>query len=103
MSIISVFEYSNDSAARESRVRRVARRKGYTLRKSRARNVFQDRGGYQLLDRDRWCIVLGPQFETSLEQVEAWLSTADEALMHEQIASLWWNGDDDAQQQEPTR
>jgi hypothetical protein len=76
MSIISVFEYSNDPAARESRARHLARRKGYTLRKSRARNVFRrmdDRGGYMLLDTERWCIVLGPQFEVSLDQVEAWL------------------------------
>jgi hypothetical protein len=73
----SIFEYSDDPAARESRVRRLARRKGYTLRKSRARNVFQrmdDRGGYMLLDTERWCIVLGPQFEVSLDQVEVWLS-----------------------------
>ena len=74
---MSMTEYSDDPAARESRVRHLARRNGYTLRKSRARNVFRrmdDRGGYMLLEAERWRVVLGPQFEASLDQVEAWLS-----------------------------
>jgi hypothetical protein len=72
---MSMASVSNALAARESRARRLARRKGYTLRKSRARNAFHDRSGYQLLDSDRWCIVLGPQLETSLDRVEAWLAS----------------------------
>ena len=63
---------------RESRVRRLAKRKGYHLSKSRQRDPEGSIAGYLILDPDTNACVAGGRdwFEKlSLEEVEAWLST----------------------------
>ena len=60
----------------EAYVRRLAKRHGYALRKSRARNLhMNDLGGYRLIDPWRNWIVLGERFDLDLEDVKAFLQS----------------------------
>ncbi len=60
---------------KERRIRRLARRHGYALRKSRARKYLHsnNRGRYMLLDPWHNRIALGERFELSLDGVEVFL------------------------------
>lgn len=61
-----------DDKARESRLRRRAKRLGLTLRKSRARRLtLDDRGLYRVV-KEGW-IVAGEKFDLTLDDVEALL------------------------------
>ncbi len=59
------------TAAQESRVRRIARRLGYTVRKSRKRTT-QHQGRYMLLN-SRGACVFGSWYNATLDQIEAFL------------------------------
>ena len=63
----------SNNAAREARVRRALRKKGFTLRKSRCRTFpfgINDQGGYCVLDAYRNTIEAGEKLDLSLEDVE---------------------------------
>jgi hypothetical protein len=61
----------------ENHVRRLARRAGYALRKSRARNLnLNDHGDYMLIEASRNVAVLGSNFEATLDDIEAFLRKA---------------------------
>lgn len=64
-----------DERARESRLRSLARRQGYALRKDRARSSNIDHhGGWMIVDVDRNWIVAGPRWDLDLDEAEAWLT-----------------------------
>lgn len=61
----------------EDRVRRLARRHGYRLHKSRQwKDVpnLDNFGEYMLIDADRNGIVLGSRFDATLEEIEEFFS-----------------------------
>ncbi len=61
--------------ARENRLRRLADRWGYSLRKDRARMLGIDhRGGYMIVDASLNAVVRGAQFDESLDDVEKFLA-----------------------------
>ena len=64
----------NDKAerAREARLRRLARREGYALRKMRGRQSLDNYGEFRIIDYSN-CVVAGVRFDMSLDDVEAWL------------------------------
>jgi hypothetical protein len=53
----------------DQRARRAARCGGLRPRKSRSRNVLENRGGYMLVDRDTGFPVLGFQYELTPEAI----------------------------------
>ncbi|MCA9470375.1 MAG: hypothetical protein KC643_33685 [Nitrospira sp.] len=57
----------------EQRVRRFAKRLGFTVRKSRAQQYFQKGGEYLLLHNSSNTIVQGERFDSSLEEIENYL------------------------------
>ncbi len=60
----------------ESSIRRLAKKRGYAVQKSRARvNVpnADDFGGYRLVDPFANTLVAGPRFDLSLEDILDWL------------------------------
>ena len=64
-----------NSTRQESRVRSLARRNGYVVRKSRVwLNVnFDNQGEYMLLDVETNLAVLGSRFDATLDDLEGWL------------------------------
>jgi hypothetical protein len=65
---------------RENRVRRWARRLGYTLYRSRARKLhINDRGLYRLTD-DRNRVIEGIGFDATIEKIETVLSEVEKRL-----------------------
>ena len=61
------------TSTHEQRVRRQAKRSGYSVRKSRRRQYRLNSGGdFMLIERSRGC-VLGSQFEASLLDIEKFL------------------------------
>ncbi len=61
---------------RENRLRRMAGRQGLTLRKTRRRDPRAlDYGGWWLIDPDSGGVVHGGQYGTSLDDVEACLTS----------------------------
>ena len=64
----------NDKAerAREARLRRLARREGFALRKMRGRQSLDNYGEFRIIDYSN-CVVAGVRFDMSLDDVEAWL------------------------------
>jgi hypothetical protein len=63
-----------DEKNRENRVRRVARRQGYVVRKSRARKyvpTMNDRGEFMLIEANRNVVVLGERFNASLDDIDS--------------------------------
>lgn len=62
--------------ARESRLRRIARRQGLALRKSRLRGPthIDDQGGWMIVNPFNNTIVVGEKFDWSLDDVERYLS-----------------------------
>jgi len=66
-------EIANDRA-RESRLRRKARRLDHVIYKSRVRNPhMNDHGGYMLCN-DQNIVVEGAAFELNIDALESWLS-----------------------------
>lgn len=62
---------------KERRIRYLARRHGYVVRKSRARRHVphsNNFGGYMLLEANRWRVVLGERFDATLDDIEALFS-----------------------------
>jgi hypothetical protein len=64
----------DSSSARERRVRRLARRLGYGVRKSRANDSLDNRGRFMLVQVDRNTCVLGDRFDANLDEIEAFLN-----------------------------
>lgn len=58
-------------AAQENRVRHLATRLGYRVMKSRQDIHLHNLGDYQLVDRNG--VVLGSNFDASLDQIEFYL------------------------------
>lgn len=58
-------------AAQENRVRQLAARLGYRVMKSRQDIHLNNLGDYQLVDRNG--VVLGSNFDASLDQIETYL------------------------------
>jgi hypothetical protein len=64
----------------ESSVRRHAQRRGYLVRKSRQRKFvpnLNNRGEYMLIEARRNLVVLGEQFNATLEDIAAYLNGAE--------------------------
>lgn len=65
--------------ARESRVRRKAKRLGYVVTKSRWRvGTYDNCGGYAIVDPDTGGLVAGFRYDLEIDDVEAWLNGPDE-------------------------
>ena len=65
----------NTEAAREARARRLARRQGLAIRKSRAHAWNCDNYlGYMIVDPFRNAIEAGQRYDLSIEEVEAYLA-----------------------------
>jgi hypothetical protein len=77
-----------DEKNQEHRIRRLARRHGYAVRKSREwkhvphSNNF---GGYMLIESNRNFVVLGERFDVTLEDIEAFFSAP-----HERLTDFAW-------------
>lgn len=66
---------SSSAAAREARLRRLARGQGYALHRSRwHRGSIDNYGEFRVVDRDRNLIVAGERFDMTLDDVERWLA-----------------------------
>jgi hypothetical protein len=62
-------------AAREARLRRLAKQQGYSLRKDRARSWNSDHfGGYMIVNDSINAIVAGSRFDLDLDEVETFLA-----------------------------
>ena len=62
---------------RENRIRRLARKHGYVLRKSRARKyvpTMNNRGAFMLIEAIRNLVVMGERFNATLEDIEAFFA-----------------------------
>jgi hypothetical protein len=68
-----------DEKVRENRLRRIAERQGYVLKKSRARqwNV-NDLQGYMIVDAQYNVVAAGSRFELSLDDVEQFLTEGEQ-------------------------
>jgi hypothetical protein len=63
--------------SQEDRIRRTARTRGYHVRKSR-RSVSADNfGDYMLVDLAHNVVALGPRYDASLDDIEAFLAVQD--------------------------
>lgn len=65
----------NTEKAADSRLRSLALRNGYCLRKSRARRGIDNHGQYRIVDPDLNNIVAGERFDMDPQDVENWLDT----------------------------
>ncbi len=66
--------HAEDDTGREAKLRRLAKRRGYLIRKDRARSINGDHfGDYMVVDADRNFIVLGSRFDATLDDIEEWL------------------------------
>jgi hypothetical protein len=60
----------------ENRIRKLAIRRGYRVRKDRARYLNLDHHGrFCLVDADTNYVVMGTRFEVSLEEIEMFLTS----------------------------
>ena len=62
-----------EAKARENFCRRWANRIGLQIHKSRARESFDNFGGYMIIERNRSLILSGERFELNLADVEKFL------------------------------
>ena len=70
--------FSNTLAAREARLRRLARRQDLILRKSRSRlGSIDNLGGYRIVEPFRNLVILGSRFELDLNDVQDFLTESD--------------------------
>jgi hypothetical protein len=58
----------------ESRIRRLARRNGYIVRKSRGAVRLNNRGLYMLVDPSTGVPMVGWDFDATLDDIEVWLN-----------------------------
>lgn len=58
----------------ESALRRLARKHGYAIRKSRARESHDQQGEFMLIDAERNCVVLGSRFDATLSDIRAFFT-----------------------------
>jgi hypothetical protein len=68
---------TTNETRQESRVRSLARRRGYVVRKSRQwKNVpnVDNCGAYRLIDTEINGIVLGSRYDATLDDIEQWLT-----------------------------
>jgi hypothetical protein len=65
----------------EGRVRRLARRRGYVLRKSRARKhwTMNNQGQFLVFHANRNLVVLGERFDATLDDIERLFSFREAA------------------------
>lgn len=61
----------------ETRVRRIAARAGYSVHKARGGQHMNNRGAFQLVEQARNMVVLGADFDASLDDIAVHLK-ADE-------------------------
>jgi hypothetical protein len=66
----------SENRTRENRARRLARRYGYVLRKSRARKhwTVDNQGRFVVVHANRNLVVLGERFDASLDDIELFFS-----------------------------
>lgn len=64
------------SSALDARLRRWARRLGYSLKRSRRALGPANLGGYMIIDPDNNWVVDGSAFDLGADYVEAWLADA---------------------------
>ena len=65
----------NIERAEEARVRRLAARQGYAIRKDRARSTSLDhQGGYMVVDPWRNVVIAGQRFDLTLEDLRQLLA-----------------------------
>jgi hypothetical protein len=57
----------------ENKVRELASRKGYRVRKSRARISSDNRGDFMLINVDGNYVVMGGRFDATLAEIYDWL------------------------------
>ena len=62
----------------ENKVRKLARPKGYIIRKSRARISSDNHGDYMLIKVDGNYVVLGGRFDATLAEINDWLLQKDD-------------------------
>lgn len=67
--------------ADDSRLRLLARRRGYYVQKCRAQLGIDNRGGYRILDPNLNLIVAGERFDLDPREVESWLSAHAEGRL----------------------
>jgi len=69
-----------ENKAKEVRTRRTAKRLGYVVKKSRERYVYPEsatnHGEFMLIDASTNVCILGPKFNTTLEEIERFLLEA---------------------------
>ena len=58
---------------RESRLRGFARRRGYEIQKSRRQLSLDQQGAYMLVQSDGNSVVLGGQFDATLDDIQQFL------------------------------
>ena len=63
----------------ENRVRRRGARNGYFVQKSRRYvDGWDNQGEYMLVDASQNLVALGPRYDATLEEIEAWLGQPEE-------------------------
>ncbi len=66
--------------ARERRLRKIAQKRGFMLRKSRRPLSPDNHGEFVIVDPSRKVVVAGERFDLDLDAVEAWLADEDMGL-----------------------
>lgn len=62
----------------ETRVRRLAARDGYSVHKARGGQHMNNRGAFQLVEQARNLVVLGADFDASLDDITAHLNAGEQ-------------------------
>ena len=63
-----------EDARQEARVRSMARRNGYVVRRSRRSVDAHNYGDFMLVDADTNIVQLGGNFDATLDEIERWLT-----------------------------
>ncbi len=66
--------------ARARRLRKIAQKRGFMLRKSRRPLSLDNHGEFMIVDPSRNVVVAGERFDLDLDAVEAWLADEDKGL-----------------------
>ena len=66
--------------ARARRLRKIAQKRGFMLRKSRGPLSLDNHGEFMIVDPSRNVVVAGERFDLDLDAVEAWLADEDMGL-----------------------
>lgn len=74
--VIMIETLSRPCAAEDSRLRRLAKKSGYALRRSRSRIYsINNRGEYQIVDPFLNAIVAGEKYDLTASDVQDWLKS----------------------------